>query len=241
VVKPWRAALFPPVCLFCKTSVDADVLCCVDCCQNIHVWSQHTCLRCGVELPPAMAPGPCGHCLISPPAQRQTHSLYQYHGPVRDALLAWKLQGDAAAVHWLLQSAMPSLHALIAADALLLPVPMPLSRMRQHGQHHAANACRWLADALGCAWDWQILRRVGEQARQSALSGKARRNNLRKAFALAEDYPLRWQELHVSPSSIWLIDDILTTGSTLHFAAKASLKLGIAVNVLSIARTSYKG
>jgi predicted amidophosphoribosyltransferase len=167
--------------------------------------------------------------------------LYEYHGPVRDALLEWKLQGHNAALRWLLETAMPSVSAMIDSHALLLPVPMPLSRMRKHGQHHAANMCRWLADDLGCAWDWSILRRIGEQPRQSALSGHARRNNLRKAFALTADYRQRWQAMSFEPGSVWVVDDILTTGSTLHFAAKASLELGVAVNVLSLARTSSRG
>ncbi len=238
--------LFPPVCLFCKHALsrgtrDDGGLCCPLCLPEIRVWSHHTCLRCGTELPESMVPGPCGACLTHPPAQQQTHSVYEYHGPVRDALLEWKLQGHDAAIRWLLKAAMPSLAELIEKDAVLLPVPMPLSRMRKHGQHHAANMCRWLADDLGCAWDWRLLRRMGEQPRQSALSGSARRKNLRKAFGLAADYEQRWMAISPEPASVWIVDDILTTGSTLHFAAKVSLKLGVAVNVLSLARTSYRG
>jgi len=188
-----------------------------------------------------MAPGPCGHCLNKPPAQTRTHSLYRYHGPVREAVLGWKLQGRDTAVDWLLEQAMPGLRKQVDAYALLLPVPMPLSRMRKSGQHHAANLCRRFADGTGCQWDWQLLRRIGVQPRQSALAGQARRKNLRKAFAIADDYGPRWQHLAGQVESIWIVDDILTTGSTLHFAARASLKLGKPVNVLSLARTSLKG
>ena len=233
--------LFPPVCLFCQEPVAADEHGCASCLQDIRIWPHSVCLRCGSELPAAMQPGPCGRCLTQAPAQMQTHSLYDYHGPVREALLAWKLQGHDAAVRWLVQAAMPRLRDIIEPDALLLPIPMPLNRMRQHGQHHAANLCRWLSEDIGCTWDWTLLRRIGQQPRQSALTGHARRKNLRKAFALATDYEPRWQDISPKPSTLWLVDDILTTGSTLHFAAKASLRLGIAVNVLSLARTSYRG
>ncbi|MDQ6970420.1 MAG: ComF family protein [Mariprofundus sp.] len=252
------ALLFPPVCLFCKQPLSADALfsdsdgsafdpantaglCCSACVQAIHIWSHQCCVRCGTGLPAAMSPGPCGHCLTHPPAQAETYSLYDYHGPVRDALLEWKLQGREAAVRWLLQAAMPRLSEMIKSDDLLLPVPMPISRMRQHGQHHAANMCHWLADEIACDWDWRVLRRIGEQPRQSALSGSARRKNLRKAFALAADYGQRWRQKSSSSISVWIVDDILTTGSTLHFAAKTSLRLGMTVKVLSLARTSYKG
>ncbi len=188
-----------------------------------------------------MVPGPCGQCLKKPPTQQQTHSLFHYHGPVREAILGWKLQGHEAAMRWLIEQAMPDLREHMDTDALLLPVPMPLSRMRKNGQHHAANLCRWIANGTGCQWDWHLLRRIGEQPRQSALSGVARRKNLRKAFALADDYARRWQHLADQVASIWIVDDILTTGTTLHYAARASLKLGKPVNVLSLARTSLKG
>jgi predicted amidophosphoribosyltransferase len=191
---------------------------------------------CGSVMPEAIAPGPCGPCLQKPPAQNETHSLYEYAGPVREAILDWKLHGREAGVRWLLAAAIPRISEYVATDDLLLPVPMPLSRMRKSGQHHAANTCRWLAEALGCDWDWHILCRVGEQPRQSSLSGAARRKNLRKAFTACSDYAPRLQDI----STIWVVDDILTTGTTLHYAARALLKLNKPVQVLSLARTSHK-
>jgi ComF family protein len=232
--------LFPPACPFCHAPMPSGNGCCATCLADIAIWTHNTCARCGCELPPAMVPGPCGHCLNKPPAQIRTHSLYHYHGPVRESILAWKLQGHEAGARWLVEQSMPSLREQLDAHTLLLPVPMPLSRMRKSGQHHAANLCHWIADGTGCTWDWRLLRRIGEQARQSELSGVARRKNLRKAFALADDYRPLWQDLAAQVDEIWIVDDILTTGSTLHYAARASLKLGKPVRVLSLARTSLK-
>ena len=236
-----RGLLFPPACLFCQQPLsEGEVLsraCCKSCFEKTVIWPRSACSRCGSELPEAMAPGPCGHCLAKPPAQAETLSIYAYKGPVRDAILNWKLQGQGGGVRWLLAAAMPRINELIKSDDLLLPVPMPLSRMRKSGVHHSAELCRWLAEGSGCSWDWQLLRRVGEQPRQSALSGSARRKNLRKAFALAGDYRARLADA----STIWIVDDILTTGSTLHFAARATRPLQKEVKVLSLARTLNRG
>ncbi|MFQ5344389.1 MAG: double zinc ribbon domain-containing protein [Mariprofundus sp.] len=233
--------LFPPACIFCHVPMSFGKGCCTACLENIEVWPHSACRRCGIPLPADMQPGPCGHCLQKPPAQHQTCSLYCYHGAVRDAILEWKLHGHDTGVRWLVDAAMPRLQNSLNEHSLLLPIPMPLSRMRKSGQHHTANLCKWLADGTECLWDWQLLRRIGEQPRQSALSGQARRKNLRKAFALADDYASRWQDLADRVTTIWIVDDILTTGSTLHFAARASLMLGVPINVLSLARTSLKG
>jgi len=235
-----RHLLFPPGCLFCRKVLDESDGCCPDCLQEILIWPVSTCMRCGSMLPQAVAPGPCGHCLHHLPAQQQTHSLYQYHGPVRDAILSWKLAGQDAGVRWLLQAAIPSLQQLITPDDLLLPIPAPLSRMRKSGQHHAANLCRWLATSTGSRLEWRLLRRIGEQPRQSALSGVARRKNLCKAFGLCDDYPSITQAL--SPHArLWIVDDIFTTGSTVHYAARAAIKTKLPVHVLTLARTRHQG
>jgi predicted amidophosphoribosyltransferase len=231
-----RKLVFPPVCLFCQSPLIARDGCCADCLEHIHVWPRTVCDTCGDVLPEDMAPGPCGRCLQKPPAQQKTHSLFEYNGPVREAILEWKLHGHEAGVRWLLAAAIPRISEHMAADDLLLPVPMPLSRMRKSGQHHAANMCRWLAEAVDCGWDWRVLRRVGEQPRQSSLAGSARRKNLRKAFAVCNDYAPRLQDV----STVWVVDDILTTGTTLHYAAWATRKLKKPVKALSLARTPHK-
>ena len=236
-----RGLLFPPACLFCQQPLSEGAglshACCHACFEKTAIWPRSVCSRCGSALPEAMAPGPCGHCLTTPPAQVATMSIYAYKGPVRDAILNWKLQGQDGGVRWLLDAAMPRIKELIAADDLLLPVPMPLSRMRKSGVHHSADLCRWLADGVGCDWDWQLLRRVGEQPRQSALSGSARRTNLRRAFTLSSNCLLRASGY----ATIWIVDDILTTGSTLNFAARATRPLNREVKVLSLARTLNRG
>jgi len=137
-------------------------------------------------------------------------------------------------MRWLLATAMPRLKTLLQADDTLIPIPMPLSRMRKHGRHHAADLCRMMANKVACHWDWHILRRQGEQVRQSTLSAKQRRTNLRKAFVLNQDY---WAKQKHGKGKLWLVDDIITTGSTVHFAAKALRATGCPVHVLSLSRT----
>jgi len=190
-------------------------------------------------LPAELAPGPCGKCLIRPPFQQQTRSLFLYRGAVRDAVLQWKLAGDEAAVRWLIRSSEEALRTVFDSRDLLLPVPMPLSRMRHYGHHHAANLTRWIAEMVGCCWEWRVLRRNGEQPRQSSLAGRARRRNLSKAFVVRNDQLLRLEHGLGSDSShgrIWIVDDILTTGATLHHCAAALRGLHRPIHVFSLAR-----
>lgn len=236
-VNQCRRKLFPPGCLFCHQPLQEEAHCCRDCLEKIETLSPSYCRICGMAMAESLAPGPCGKCLATPPAQVNTVSLFAYRGGVREALLRWKLGSDDAAVRWLLNVADNRLIELFKPEDLLLPVPMPLSRMRQSGQHHAADLCRMIAQVTGSTWDWRILRRRGVQVRQSALSGVARRKNLRKSFYVDEDYMESIRLKKGMAGKVWIVDDIVTTGATLHHAAKALRPLKQPVNAFSLART----
>jgi len=228
--------VFPHTCPLCAKLMDEKEGCCAECLQSIAAISQYTCLSCGIPLNPTLAPGPCGACLKKPLPQQQTHHLYLYQGVVRDAILAWKLQGQDVALNFLLQAATPHLKQLISKDDLLLPVPMPLYRMRRSGLHHSADLCQKISNIVGCQIDTTILRRTGNHTRQSALQGKARSVNLRKAFMLRDTSSDKLSSFK-DKGKIWVIDDILTTGATLRHACQVMQKTKHPIFAFSFART----
>ncbi|MDX8410616.1 MAG: double zinc ribbon domain-containing protein [Mariprofundaceae bacterium] len=229
--------LFPPSCVFCTEPASASGQCCEACAANVRVVAASSCQLCGRPLPDGMAPGPCGSCLRRPPPQVETFSLYAYDGPVRDALLAWKLGGQEAGLDWLIQAASPRLRQLFQPEDVLLPVPMPLSRLRKSAKHHAADLCRKIAEKSGSEWNWRLLRRQGEQPRQSALRGRQRQRNLRGAFALDR----RMLDQINGKGKFWVVDDIHTTGATLRFAARALKPLGRDVHAFTLTRVQHRG
>ncbi len=206
--------------------------CCTTCTSAIRVLPRHGCTRCGLPMPAELAPGPCGSCLRRPPPQARTISLYAYDGPVREAILNWKLEGRDAGVLWLLDAATERLRATFAPADLLIPVPMPMQRMRRSGQHHAADLCRQIARIANCRMDWQLLRRSGEQPRQSTLTGSERRRNLARAFRLDAEHART-----LPPDGrLWLVDDILTTGATVRHACRCLKRTGRPVHAFTLAR-----
>jgi ComF family protein len=99
---------------------------------------------------------------------------------------------------------------------LVVPVPLHPRRLRDRGFNPAALLARRLARDLGLSWDPVALARLRDTPSQTGLDRPARRRNLRGAFRARRPVPPR----------VWIVDDVVTTGSTLAAAARALRRAG---------------
>ena len=106
---------------------------------------------------------------------------------------------------------------------LVVPMPSTLFHRLDRGYNHCVYLARPLARRLGKPCACRVLRRTGNPERQGALAEEDRRTNVIGTFAV------RKPEL-VSGRTVLVVDDIMTTGSTLSECA-AELKRSGAVRV----------
>ena len=99
----------------------------------------------------------------------------------------------------------------------LVPIPLSGRRLRSRGYNHAKLLADGLSKKLGLK-QLDILQRVRETKSQFGLTLKQRKENIKDAFILDKKFK--------TPTNIFLIDDILTTGSTLLEAARILKKNG---------------
>ena len=112
----------------------------------------------------------------------------------------------------------------------MLPLPLSRQRLRQRGFNQALLLARQLAPDKT---DATLLLRLHDTPAQSSLARAQRLENLHGAFAIE---PLRAHR--VSGQRVVLIDDVMTTGATLHAAAGVLHRAGAAqVSALVVART----
>ncbi len=166
-------------------------------------------------------------------------SVYVYDGPVRAAMLDWKLRGRDAGMAWLLHAAAGHLRALFASDDVLIPVPMPITRMRRTGMHHTASLCRAIARLTGARVETGWLCRAADSSRQSSHDRAGRWKHARRAFRVNPDA----RPGAPAGARLWVVDDIRTTGATLHWACRklAVGTQGCGIQAFSLARTPREG
>jgi ComF family protein len=96
---------------------------------------------------------------------------------------------------------------------LVVPVPQHPKRLRARGFNPAAVLARSLARELDVPVDPTALCRTRDTPSQTGLDRRQRRRNVRGAIRARRNRRL--------PERIWLIDDVVTTGSTMTEAAAA--------------------
>jgi ComF family protein len=118
-----------------------------------------------------------------------------------------------------------------AAD-LLIPVPLHRSRLRIRGFNQAQLLCTMVSERLSIPILPDGLIRTRPTQPQIELSASERRNNVKGAFTVK--HPKK-----VYSKSILLLDDVMTTGSTVDECAAELKKCGAtAVTVVTVARTA---
>lgn len=147
------------------------------------------------------------------------HAALVYAPPLDRLLPRFKFHGDLAAGR-LLAALMCETAPRFPRDAALVPVPLHRRRLRQRGYDQALELAKPLARACARPLRDDLLRRARATAAQSRLHADQRKRNLRNAFSVNAGVAL--------PASVVLVDDVMTTGATLHAAAKALRKAGVA-------------
>ncbi len=206
--------LLPPRCLICRESGAYGLDLCLNCTQSLP-WNHAACVRCGLPLP---VPGECGACLTDPPPVTSTTAVFVYGFPLDRLVPRFKFHQDLAAGRLLAEMAAGPLGKAPRPDALI-PIPLHAHRLRERGYDQALELARPLARTLSLPLHADRLVRHRATAAQSELHADARKRNVARAFGIAGTALL--------PAHVALLDDVMTTGATLHAAARTLHAAGV--------------
>ena len=207
----------------------ADTQLCPSCTALLAPYTGPRCPRCG--LPPSNPQEGsvvCGTCLQNPPPWNAVAFHGLYHNALRHTLLRLKFDGHLYLAPLLGGFMLDSVACLPCPD-VITAVPQHPDHLRHRGYNQAHELAKVLHKHLNVTLATQLLTRPIPGKEQAKLGARARRSNVQHSFSAT----LAAKGLHV-----WLVDDVMTTGSTMAAATKALLAGGVArVDAVFIART----
>lgn len=227
-------ALLPSSCALCGGSAPRAL--CEGCRDDFFTQQRLRCAQCAIPLPnnAGIAAPVCGSCLKQAPAYDATIVAADYIAPVDQLILALKF-GARLELTPLLANMMRD---AMLSNRLLLPtqltaVPLGPQRLVERGFNQALEIAKPLARALGIALDRKLIIRQRDTQAQTRLPPGERRKNLRNAFLVPAEAIDRVHGRHIG-----VIDDVMTTGETLHEIAVTLKRFGAArVTNIVFART----
>ncbi len=217
----------PAICSLCNQHHRGRLAICAACHQHLMPMGP-ACYHCAMPLPESDFLI-CGHCCKKKPSVDQAIAAYHFEEPLRTLLHEFKYHEGLYLCSFLATLILNAIPPMAKKTQCLIPVPMHPQRLRQRGFNQAAELTKQLGNALKLPYDLSHCKKIINTAPQASLNAEQRRKNLRQAFH-AE--PLPYQH-------ITLVDDLLTTGSTVNELAKILKEQGVAqVDVWCCARVT---
>jgi ComF family protein len=195
----------PGTCLLCGSRSGRQQDLCAACTVELP-WLERGCALCAMPL--TEADSVCGSCLKKPPPQSAARAALLYTWPVNTLIQRFKFDGDQACGRVLGELLA---QCIARCDGplpdVLVPVPLHPDRQRERGFNQAYAFAQMLSRTTGVPVKNNLLTRMRATEEQSGKSAIERRRNLRGAFACHAAQRM--------PASIAVIDDVMTTGTTL--------------------------
>ncbi len=225
--------LFPPLCHVCRSFIrDADEIhICRICRDRLPLAMSPHCTVCGIPFDGAGGDHVCGSCLLHPPHYDYARAALLHEGVARDMIHAFKYQYKTHLRRPLALLLLEGVAGFVVGQKLdvIIPVPLHRSRLRSRGFNQAVLLGQLLSTRLSLPMLAKGLLRIRQTEPQIKLSGEERKNNVKGAFAVENASSIRGRR-------VLLLDDVMTTGSTVNECAKELKKAGAAkVVVVTVA------
>ena len=229
--------LYPPHCLIC--GVEEREPYCLDCRKEISPLNPPFCEMCG--LPSAEGKLVCRNCETAPPPYDSVIVLGRYEGGLKRAIHLLKYEGKSALAKPLGRLLAETINLKMESrrsfsDAIedinnedeathafdcIVPVPLHSSRERERGFNQSLILAKPISDRFACEINVHDLKRVRKTRIQATLNQLQRTGNVLGAFETRS-------ALCFNQRKVLLVDDVMTTASTLRECARVLKNAGAA-------------
>lgn len=209
-LKEWVLdVIFPKLCLGCGE--EGKLFC--PSCRSGFVFRAPTCPVCSRRNFTGIL---CASCADESGLRRFLAPFSYSQGMARDLIHAYKYDGvrELALIFADEIAAFLNFYAIKpAASSLLVPIPLHRSRERERGFNQAGLLAKALAKKLNLVMYPVLRRRYATDSQIDMTTYDDRKKNVAGAFGIKDP-------LAIAGKTVILVDDVSTSGATLHEAAK---------------------
>lgn len=179
-----------------------------------------TCIKCG-KMMDDDRDYYCADCRSYEHAFVENKAVFAYKGEIRNAMYDLKYSNRRENADFFGEAIVQRFGGYIKGLGIdvIVPIPLHKKRLKKRGYNQTALIARYIGEKLSIPVDEELLLREQSTTAQKFLDNYERKNNVKSAFKVYEN--------DVKYDRILLIDDIYTTGATLHYAAKELLRHGM--------------
>lgn len=225
---------FPPRCIACGKLTETANGFCTECFSAIQFIDAPLCLSCGFPFGFDLGvESLCGQCLHEAPPYDAARAVFQYDDATREMVARFKYQDRTQRAPIYGRMLARAGRDLIMQSQVIIPVPLHMKRLLQRKYNQSALLSFALSDHCALPVLPDGLLRVRYTTPQAGLTRPQRLDNVRGAFRVNHRYAQ-----YLKSKSVLLIDDVITTGATIHACTKALKAAGaMKVHVLTLAKT----
>ena len=200
---------------------------CDECEQSLNN-ADHRCQSCAAPLKSKLHF--CGACLTQAPLFSRVYTLYNYSGSCATLVKHFKFNHQLCVGDFLAHKFYEKYLDIILEQGeydAIIPLPLSRQRLKERGYNQTHELLRVISKNTIGLVDQQSVKRTKMTRALSTLNLDERQIEIKNAFsAQAMDY-----------QKVLLVDDVMTTGSSLNELAKTVLKAGVGTcDVLTLAR-----